>query len=102
MIVLLDTTVLIDVLRARESRRTLLAELVVSGHRLATAAINIAEIYSGMRAGEHARTEAFLSSIECYPMTAAIASPSRQPSSRVGAEGKDTLAASHDHCRYRT
>jgi predicted nucleic acid-binding protein len=73
VIFLLDTTVLIDVLRTRKNRRPLLAELVTAGHILATAAINIAEVYAGMRAGEEVKTEAFLSSLDCYPMTGAIA-----------------------------
>ena len=73
MIVLLDTTVLIDALRARQNRRVLLAELVGAGHTLATAAINIAEVYAGMRLGEEPRTEALLSSLTCYPMSGAIA-----------------------------
>jgi predicted nucleic acid-binding protein len=73
MILLLDTTVLLDVLRARRNRRVLLAELVASGHLLATAAINVGEVYAGMRVGEEKRTEAFLSSLDCYPITAAIA-----------------------------
>jgi predicted nucleic acid-binding protein len=73
MIFLLDTTVLLDALRARQNRRSLLAELVAGGHVLATAAINIGEVYAGMRRGEESRTEAFLSSLDCYPLTAAIA-----------------------------
>jgi predicted nucleic acid-binding protein len=73
MILLLDTTVLLDVLRARQNRRSLLAELVAGGHLLATAAINIGEVYAGMRRGEETRTEAFLSSLDCYPITGAIA-----------------------------
>jgi predicted nucleic acid-binding protein len=73
MTLLLDTTVLLDVLRARQNRRSLLAELVAGGHLLATAAINIGEVYAGMRPGEEPRTEAFLSSLECYPITGAIA-----------------------------
>ena len=73
MILLLDTTVLLDVLRARQNRRSLLAELVAGGHVLATAAINIGEVYAGMRPGEELRTEAFLSSLECYPINGAIA-----------------------------
>jgi predicted nucleic acid-binding protein len=73
MILLLDTTVLLDVLRARQNRRSLLAELVAGGHILATAAINIGEVYSGMRYGEEARTETFLSSLHCYPITGAVA-----------------------------
>jgi predicted nucleic acid-binding protein len=70
---LLDTTVLLDVLRARQNRRSLLAELVAGGHTLATAAINIGEVYSGMRPEEESRTEAFLSRLDCYPLTSAIA-----------------------------
>jgi predicted nucleic acid-binding protein len=73
MIFLLDTTVLLDALRARQNRRSLLAELVAGGHVLATAAINIGEVYAGMRRGEESRTEAFLSSLDCYPLTGAIA-----------------------------
>jgi predicted nucleic acid-binding protein len=73
MILLLDTTVLLDVLRARQNRRSILGELVAGGHLLATTAINIAEVYAGMRPGEEARTEAFLSSLECYPINGVIA-----------------------------
>lgn len=73
MTVLLDTTVLIDVLRNKRNRRALLAELVESGHTLATAAINIGEVYSGMRPEEQAQTDVFLNSLECYPLTAATA-----------------------------
>ena len=73
MIVLLDTTVLIDVLRSRNKRRPLLAAMVTGGHILATAAINIAEVYAGMRPGEKGNTEAFIASLDCYPMTGAIA-----------------------------
>jgi predicted nucleic acid-binding protein len=73
MIVLLDTTVLIDALRARNDRRAVLVELVEGGHTLATAAINIGEVYAGMRPGEEVKTEALLSNLECLPMTAEIA-----------------------------
>jgi predicted nucleic acid-binding protein len=73
VILLLDTTVLIDVLRARQNRRSLLIELVEAGHTLATTAINIGEVYSGIRSGEEDQTERFLSSLGCYPVSAAIA-----------------------------
>lgn len=73
MILLLDTTVLIDTLRASQNRRAFLADLVAAGHTLATAAINIGEVYAGMRPTEELRTEAFLSSLDCYPMSGAIA-----------------------------
>jgi len=73
VILLLDTTVLIDTLRARKNRRAFLADLVAAGHTLATAAINIGEVYAGMRPTEELRTEAFLSSLDCYPMSGAVA-----------------------------
>ncbi len=73
MILLLDTTVLNDALRHRRGRRELLAAIIHDGQTVATTAINIAEIYSGMRPGEEGRTEAFLDGLECYPITAAIA-----------------------------
>ncbi|PYU83387.1 MAG: VapC toxin family PIN domain ribonuclease [Acidobacteria bacterium] len=66
---LLDTSVLIDVLRRRNGRRELLAELVRAGHTLSTTALNIAEVYAGMRPGETAPTEAFLGELECHDLT---------------------------------
>lgn len=68
MRLLLDTTVLIDVLRNRNGRRELLAELVKAGHSLSTSAINVAEVCGGMRPGEEARTEAFLSGLDEYEL----------------------------------
>lgn len=73
MIVLLDTTVLIDVLRARQNRRSFLSNVVEAGHTLTTTAINIAEVYAGMLAAEEERTEAFLSNLHCYPISLVIA-----------------------------
>lgn len=73
MILLLDTTVLIDLLRARNDRRALLAELVESGHTLASSAMNVGEVYAGMRLGEEERTEALLANLDIVSMTAEIA-----------------------------
>lgn len=70
MTFLLDTSVLIDTLRSRQGRRELLAGLVGDGHSLATTAINIAEVYSGIRPGEEQRTTLFLGSLECYAIDA--------------------------------
>jgi predicted nucleic acid-binding protein len=69
MRLLLDTSVLIDALRLRHRRRELLAELVQAGHTLATSALNIAEVYAGMRPDEAQRTEALLSVLDCYDLT---------------------------------
>lgn len=69
MRLLLDTSVLIDALRHRHGRRELLTELVQPGHTLATTALNVAEVYAGMRPDEAQRTEALLSALECYDLT---------------------------------
>ncbi len=47
MKLLLDASVLIDVLRFRNQRREWLAELVRGGHTLSTTTLNIAELYEG-------------------------------------------------------
>jgi predicted nucleic acid-binding protein len=69
MRLLLDTSVLIDVLRLRRGRRELLAELVQAGHMLATTALNVAEVYAGMRPEEAPKTEALLGVLDCYDLT---------------------------------
>ena len=71
MTFLLDTSVLIDTLRSRHGRKELLASLLKDGHNLATTAINVAEIYSGVRTDEEQRTNLFLGSLQCYPIDAA-------------------------------
>lgn len=71
MTFLLDTSVLIDTLRFRNGRKELLAGFVNDGHRLTTTAINIAEVYAGIRSGEEQRTTLFLDSLECYTIDAA-------------------------------
>jgi predicted nucleic acid-binding protein len=70
MRLLLDTSVLIDALRLRHRRRELLAELVEAGHTLATTALNVAEVYAGMRPNEAHRTEALLGVLDCHDLTA--------------------------------
>jgi predicted nucleic acid-binding protein len=69
MRLLLDTSVLIDALRLRRHRRELLAELVQAGHTLATTALNVAEVYAGMRPEEALRTESLLAVLDCYELT---------------------------------
>jgi predicted nucleic acid-binding protein len=73
MQLLLDSSVLIDALRLRRGRRQWLAELVRQGHILTTSALNLAEVYTGMRPVEEARTKAFLDALECHEITASIA-----------------------------
>jgi predicted nucleic acid-binding protein len=86
-VLLLDTTVIIDALNEKRNRWQLLRELVTSGHRLACCPINVAEVYTGMRPKEQAKTDAFLTSLEYYPITfsaARLAGELKQQYSRKG------------------
>jgi predicted nucleic acid-binding protein len=71
--VLLDTSILIDLLRRRRESVERLRELTLGGFEMATAAVCIAEVYAGIRKGEESRTEALLSSLGCLPLSRRIA-----------------------------
>lgn len=93
MILLLDTTVLIDVLRARKDRRGLLAGLVEGGHTLATSAMNIGEVYAGMRPAEEAGTDSLLTNLEHFAITPAIARKAGKLKSEAARKGKTVTLA---------
>jgi predicted nucleic acid-binding protein len=69
MTILLDTSVIIDALRHRRGRRELLRSLLRQGHELACCAINVAEVYSGMRPQEAVATGEFMDSLEYVQIT---------------------------------
>jgi hypothetical protein len=73
MRILLDTSVLIDALRSRRERRQWLASMVRAGHTLATSALNLAEVFAGMRPDEEAQTKAFLAALDCHEIDASVA-----------------------------
>jgi predicted nucleic acid-binding protein len=68
MKLVLDTSVLIDALRFKNHRQELLARLVTEGHQ--TTALNVAEVYAGMRAEEESDTASFLGALDCLSLTA--------------------------------
>lgn len=70
---LLDSTVIIDAINNRNRRSQLLEELIAEGILLACCPINITEVFMGMRPNEAAKTEAFLASLEFYPVTWEVA-----------------------------
>ncbi len=70
---LLDTTVLIDTLRGRPAALRALGALLESGYELTTTAINIAEVYAGMRPDEEVRTTSFLAQLKVYSITPELA-----------------------------
>jgi predicted nucleic acid-binding protein len=98
MRLLLDTSVLIDALRARRARRAWLAELVRAGHSLETSALNVAEVYAGMRPEEEVRTKAFLGALLCHSITAGAAETAGRLKNQWARKGRtltlaDTMVA---------
>jgi predicted nucleic acid-binding protein len=73
MTILLDTSVIIDVLRTRRGRHEFLVQRKHAGDTLVCSAVNVAEVYAGMRPNEAAATEAFIESLECIEVTQKIA-----------------------------
>lgn len=68
--VLLDTTFLIDVLNDRGGRADVLERMLLEEpHRLACCAINVAEVYAGLRAPEARATEKLLRELEYVPIS---------------------------------
>jgi predicted nucleic acid-binding protein len=73
MTYLLDSTVLIDALNDRNGRPQFLAQLSHQDILLACCAVNVTEIYMGMRPGKEAKADALLHSLEFYPVTWEVA-----------------------------
>lgn len=70
---LLDSSVIFDHLNGRNGRTEFLAQLLDQGPMLACCAVNITEVYAGLRAGEEKGTAAFMDSLQCLPVTPEIA-----------------------------
>ncbi len=56
-LLLLDSSLLIDVLNDRNQRAERMESMILEGHDLAICPVNVAEIYAGMRSNEAAATE---------------------------------------------
>lgn len=69
MTILLDSSVIIDILCSRQGRREYFARQAREGDDLACCAISVAEVYAGMRPGEAAATEEFLRSLKCVDVS---------------------------------
>jgi predicted nucleic acid-binding protein len=65
---LLDTTFLIDVLNDRRGRADLMERLIVEQYTLACCAINVAEVYVGLRTAEAQKTETLLRQLAYMPI----------------------------------
>jgi hypothetical protein len=73
MRLLLDTTFLVEVIRGQAAAMKVLAGAVSFGHQLGTSALNLAEIYSGIRDHEERVAQEFLPTLTCYPVSDSIA-----------------------------
>ena len=110
MRLLVDTTVLIDALRSRKNRRQMLAELVRAGHTLNISALNLAEVYTGIRRGEEVATESFLNSFNCFDINAKTGQRAGELRNEWARKGRtlalvDTViaaAAIENHCVLMT
>jgi predicted nucleic acid-binding protein len=71
--ILVDSSVVFDHLNGRYGRTEFLDQLIQQGHVLACCPVNITEVYAGLRPGEETKTEGFINSLECLPVTPAIA-----------------------------
>jgi predicted nucleic acid-binding protein len=73
MIILLDTSVVVDALNARAGSRRFLQAQLYAGHVFACCAITTAEVYAGMRKHEAKATDEFLDQLAYYENTRAVA-----------------------------
>ena len=71
--ILVDSSIIFDHLNGRYGRTEFLDRLIQQGHVLACCPVNITEVYAGLRPGEEAKTKGFIDSLECLPVTPAIA-----------------------------
>jgi predicted nucleic acid-binding protein len=72
-VILLDSSVVFDHLNGRFGRTEFLHQLSEQGHVLACCAVNITEVYAGLRRGEEEKTAAFMNSLEYLSVTPEIA-----------------------------
>ena len=71
--ILLDTTVLFDLLRHHKEAVAQVRELALRGFTLAICSITVAELYAGMRKGEEQSIEELISAFQWLPLTREVA-----------------------------
>jgi predicted nucleic acid-binding protein len=88
VIVLLDSTLIIDALRRRPAALHVLQQVSAAGHTFAVSVINVAEVYAGMRSGEEDRTARFFLGCDVYPVTLEIARRGGELRNRAARRGQ--------------
>ena len=85
---LLDTNIIVNVLRRRDDAHLLIENLLNQGQPLASCPITITEIYAGMRPHEEKATRAFMKSLVFLPVSAEIAEQAGHLKRRYAKRGK--------------
>lgn len=93
---LLDTNVIIHVLRGREDRSRLLATIVEQGHVLAGCPVTTAEVYAGMQDREEMSTRALVNSLVFLHIRDRGAGWVME--ARLCQEGPTAFDRRYDHC----
>ena len=70
---LLDTNIIIDILRGKRDRVTLVRELVAQENSMACCAVTVTEIYAGLRPQELDKTERLLRHLDYMEISQEIA-----------------------------
>jgi predicted nucleic acid-binding protein len=85
---LLDTNVIVDVLRRRNDAHLLIEALLNQGKPLASCPITLTEVYAGMRPHEEKPTRAFMKSLVFLPVTEEIAERAGLLKARYARQGR--------------
>ena len=86
---LLDTTFLIRFLRGEEKAVSWIRRLAGEGRLMACSAVNVAEIYAGMKERERPATEALLGALRCFPVSFDVARQAGEWRARYRAKGRE-------------
>ena len=87
-LLLLDTNIIVDVLRRRNERHLLVENLLEQGQPLASCAITVTEVYAGMRPPEEKPTRAFMKSLVFLSATEEIAERAGELKARYSKRGR--------------
>ena len=71
--VLLDTSILIELLRSNANVQRCIDTFLDNGYIIATSAVCVAELYAGLRSGEEHPTDQLVATLDCLPLTSHIA-----------------------------
>jgi predicted nucleic acid-binding protein len=71
--IVLDTSILIELLRSNRRIQARLDALLDSGYAMTTSTACIAELHGGLRTGEEAVTSQLIATLDCLPVTLSIA-----------------------------